>query len=388
MLNHLTKDFFGNRQSRAIAVAFIAVGLLFGTWATFIPFIKEKFALNDADLGLILLSMPIGSVTMNLVGAWLVAKIGMKTTTILGMIGMSLAFLVPLNSSSVYMLPIGLYLCGSGISITNIAMNMGVTCIEADHDVKIMSTCHGMFSVGLMVGSMCASLARGFEWNPGLYMIGTSALIILFAFLIRPTIFKIQDEVVSDGSTPQSKFVLPKGTFLVMILIGVCGNISEGTMADWSSVFMKNVVNSSPYFVGWGLAGYSLFMALGRFFGDSLIPKIGANKILIYGGLLVTVGVSIALLFPTTWLTIIGFSIVGAGVSCAAPILYGASARVPGVSKGTGLAVMNTFAMGGFMAGPVLIGFVSQATSLSWAFSIVILLSLTSAYLSSKIKFF
>lgn len=387
MLNHLTKDFFGNRQSRAIAVAFIAVGLLFGTWATFIPFIKEKFALNDADLGLILLSMPIGSVTMNLVGAWLVAKIGMKTTTVLGMIGMSLAFLIPLNSSSVYMLPIGLYLCGSGISVTNIAMNMGVTCIEAHHDIKIMSTCHGMFSVGLMAGSMCASLARGFEWNPGLYMIGFSAMIVIFALLIRPTIFKIQDEVVSE-TAPQSKFVLPKGTFLVMILIGVCGNISEGTMADWSSVFMRNVVNTSPYFIGWGLAGYSLFMALGRFFGDSLIPKFGANKILIYGGFMAALGISIAILFPTTLFAVVGFSIVGAGVSCAAPILYGASARVPGVSKGTGLAVMNTFAMGGFMAGPVLIGFVSQATSLSWAFSIVILLSLVSAYLSSKIKFY
>jgi MFS family permease len=334
-----------------------------------------------------LLSMPLGAVTMNLVGAYLVSRIGMKTTTILGMFTMALAFLIPINSNSIYLLPVGLYLCGSGISITNIAMNMGVTNIESHYKINIMSTCHGMFSIGLMIGSLMASLAVGFEAVPGIYMMVMSAIIILLAIIIRPTIFQIEEEI-EQNSSASTKFILPKGVFLIMILIGICGNITEGTMADWTSVFMRDVVNTSPYFVGYGLAGYSFFMALGRLFGDSLIPRIGANKILIYGGLLSAFGLAIAISFPFTWSAIVGFALVGAGVSCAAPILYGSSARIPGVSKGTGLAVMNTFAMAGFMAGPVLIGFISEATSLSWAFGLVIILALLWSFMSRRVKLF
>ncbi len=386
-MKHLTQDFLGNRQSRAIGSAFFSIGFLFGSWATFIPFVKERFGFNDADLGLILLAMPIGSVTMNLVGAWLVSRIGMKTTAIAGMIGMALAFTIPLNSSVVYLLPVGLYFCGAGISITNIAINMGVTNIEADHKINIMSTCHGMFSVGLMIGSLLASVGRGMGVIPGYYIAGIAIIVILLALSVKPTIFKIVEEVETHAASA-SKFILPTGAFLLMVLIGVFGNIAEGTMADWSSVYMRDVVKTSPYFVGWGLSGYSLFMALGRLYGDSLIPKIGANKVLIYGGLLSAFGIGMALIYPATVSAIIGFALVGAGVSCAAPILYASSARVPGVSKGTGLAVLNTFAMGGFMAGPVLIGFVSEATSLSFAFGIVMLLALAWAYLSSKVKLF
>ncbi|MGR3810106.1 MFS transporter [Jiulongibacter sp. NS-SX5] len=385
-MKHLTQDFLRNKQSRAIGAAFFSIGFLFGTWATFIPYVKERFGLNDADLGLILLSMPIGTVTANLVGSWLVSKVGMKTTTIGGVLAMALAFLIPINAPVIWLLPPGLYLCGATISITNIAQNMGVTSIEEDQKINIMSTCHGMFSVGLMLSSLLASLARGMGAVPGYYMIGVSTLVFILGIYIRPTVFSIKDDEGQKGV--KSRFFLPKGSFLIMILIGVFGNIAEGTMADWTSVYMRDIVKSSPYFVGWGLAGYSLMMSLGRLFGDGLIPKIGANKVLVYGGLLSAIGLGIAILFPYVATSILGFAMVGAGVSCAAPILYASASRVPGVSKSNGLAIMNTFAMGGFMAGPVLIGFISEASSLTVAFGLVLLLALSWAFLSKNVRLF
>jgi fucose permease len=385
-LKHLTDSFLKNRQSRAIGASFFSIGFLFGTWATFIPFVKDKFGLNDADLGLILLSMPLGALTANMIGAWLVSKIGMKTTTVGSMVGMALAFLIPINAPSIYFIPPGLYLCGAGISITNIAQNMGVTSIESHQKINIMSTCHGMFSVGLMLGSLLASIGRGAGILPGSYMLGISVLVIVLAFSVKSTIFKIQEEESQVGQ--KSRFFIPKGAFLIMILIGVCGNIVEGTMADWTSVYMRDVVKSSPYFVGWGLSGYSLFMALGRLYGDSLIPKLGANKVLTAGGLLSAAGLLLAIFLPMVWTSIVGFAMVGAGVSCAAPILYGSAARVPGVSKSNGLAILNTFAMGGFMVGPVLIGFISEATSLSIALGVVTFLALIWMYLSRTVKLF
>lgn len=377
----------GNRQSRAIGAAFFSLGFLFGSWATFIPFVKEQFALNDANLGLILLSLPMGAVTMNLMGAFLVSRLGMKTTVIGGMIGMALAFSIPLNVSHLWMVPLGLYFCGAGISICNIAMNIGVTSIEAHQKINIMSTCHGMFSVGLMVGSLMASLVRGLELNPGFYMALVALFIFSLALFIRKTIFRIHEEP-NEQEVQSTRFFLPQGAFLIMIVIGICGNIVEGTMVDWTSVYMRDVVNTNPYFIGWGLSGYSLFMALGRLFGDTLIPRFGANKILSFGGFLAMLGLAVAVVFPFTYSAIVGFSLVGMGVSCTAPILYASAARVPGKSKGTGLAIMNTFAMLGFMAGPVLIGLVAEATSLQISLTLVLCLAAIWGLLSAKVKLF
>jgi MFS family permease len=159
-------------------------------------------------------------------------------------------------------------------------------------------------------------------------------------------------------------------------------------MADWSAVFMKDVVKTSTYFEGWGMAGYSLFMALGRLVGDKIIPRFGANKILFYGGILSIIGILIVIVLPYTFSAIIGFALVGAGVSCGAPILYASASRVPNMAKGSGLAIMNTFAMGGFLFGPVLIGFISKATTLSIAFGFIASLGLVWVIQSKRVKLF
>jgi MFS family permease len=387
MFSHISKDFFGNKQSFSIGLIFVSVGLLFGNWATFIPFVKAKFDLDDAQLGLLLLSLPIGALAMNPVAATLVRKFGMQKTSVYGIGFMLLAFSILLNAPSVYFQSFFLILCGCGISITNVAMNTCVGAIEHHFEIKIMSTCHGMFSLGLMFGSICSSFFGGMGLLPGIYMSVIGALLFLVLLLAQKNIFLIKDETHEENN-PKSKFSFPRGSFLLMIIIGLCVNITEGTMADWSAVFMRDVVKTSTYFEGWGMAGYSLFMALGRLIGDKIIPRFGANRILFYGGILSILGILVVIIFPYTFSAIVGFAMVGAGVSCGAPILYASAARVPNMAKGSGLAIMNTFAMGGFLFGPVLIGFISKATTLSIAFAFIASLGLIWVIQSKRVKLF
>jgi Na+/melibiose symporter-like transporter len=300
---------------------------------------------------------------------------------------MLLAFSILLNAPSVYFQSFFLILCGCGISITNVAMNTCVGAIEYHFKIKIMSTCHGMFSLGLMFGSICSSFFGGMGLLPGIYMSIIGALLFLVLLLAQKNIFLIKDETHEENN-PKSKFSFPSGSFLLMIIIGLCVNITEGTMADWSAVFMRDVVKTSTYFEGWGMAGYSLFMALGRLIGDKIIPRFGANRILFYGGILSILGILVVIIFPYTFSAIVGFAMVGAGVSCGAPILYASAARVPNMAKGSGLAIMNTFAMGGFLFGPVLIGFISKATTLSIAFAFIASLGLIWVIQSKRVKLF
>ncbi len=389
MLKHL-KPYFLNPQTLAVGIAFWVVGFMFGNWATLIPSVKLKFNLDDAQLGLLLLSLPAGAISFNPVASLFISKIGMKKTFFLGFISIGLSYALPLSMPTLLTSAFGLLLTGMSISLLNVSMNTCAAVIEQNNKVSIMSSSHGMFSIGLMSGSLLTGVALSLRINPTVYMLIMCVLVIGLAFVTRKQVFGIYEPEIAPNpaATPQAGFKLPTGVFLLIIIIGVCSNIAEGAMADWTAIYMREVVATQPLFVGWGLAGYSLFMALGRFLGDGIIPRFGQNKIMVYGGLVVIIGLLVAILFPHTFTAIIGFSLVGAGISCAAPILYGSATRVPNMSKGSGLATMNTFAMGGFLLGPVAIGFVSEALSLPIALAIVALLMGVSVGISRTIKFF
>lgn len=387
MLTHL-RTFFTHRQSLAIGMVFISVGFLFGNWATLIPYIKQKFDLNDAQLGLLLLSFPIGATVMNPFSTFFINRFGMLNTTVIGLILLTTTFVCPVGASWLVLTSVSLIIVGMCLSVTNVAMNTCVTSLEHQYSINIMSTCHGMFSAGLMFGSIAASILRGMKIEPVLQMAVIAVVITAMVLLLRPIILGIHEEKITEEESGQAKFILPKGALLLMILISLCTNVTEGTMADWTAVYMRDIVQTDDYFIGWGLAGYSMFMSLGRFVGDALIPRFGGNAVLRTGGIIAALGITLAIIFPYTITAILGFTLVGAGVSCGAPILYGSAARVPGMAKGAGLATMNTFSMGGFLAGPVLIGFISKSINLPFAFSIVAVLALVWAFLVNRVKLY
>lgn len=387
MFGHL-KVYFSNKQSLALGVAFWVLGFMFGNWATLIPSIKLKFGLDDAELGLLLLAIPLGALTCNPVAAVLINRFGMRATHIFGFLILGFCYALPLSMPTVTLVAFGLLLTGMSVSILNVAMNTCATAIEHNQGISILSTSHGMFSIGLMSGSILTGIALGFGFQPMAYMLFSCLLVILLALITRPVVLTIQDEIKKEGVEEGAKFVFPTGMFLMIILISLCSNITEGAMADWTAVYMREIVHTNPFFIGWGLAGYSLFMALGRFLGDGIIPKFGINKIMIYGGFLAALGLIVALAFPFTATSVLGFSMVGAGVSCASPILYGSASRVPGLSKSGGLATLNTFGMGGFLFGPVLIGFISKAYSLPFSLGLVVVLICCWVILSRKTKFY
>ncbi|RDB07667.1 MFS transporter [Runella aurantiaca] len=381
MTTHL-KTYFTHSRSLAIGAIFASVGFLFGNWVTWIPYVKQKFALSDAQLGLLLLSMPLASTLTNPLSALILNRYGMRATTIWGLTAMALAYSLPVNVPYIWMTSIGLGLMGIGIAFTNVAMNTCVTSIERQDGIYIMSTSHGMFSAGGMIGSALASILMGLKVSPALHIAGVSVLIISVAFIARPIVMSIHEEKRTTSEAP--KFAWPNRILMGMIAISFCTNVTEGTMADWTAVYMRDIVKSNDFYIGWGFAFYALFMASGRFIGDSLIPRYGSRKILVSGGILAAIGIMIAVLLPHTFTAILGFGMVGAGVSCGAPILYGSAARVPGMAKGAGLAAMNTFSLAGFLAGPAIIGLVSSALNLSFAIGLVAILALIWAFLSSR----
>ena len=384
MTGHL-HSFIQNKTARAVGIIFACCGFIFGSWASLIPFVKEKFHLDEAQLGLLLLSMPLGSLVFNPVSVIFIRRYGSVLVSLIAVIIMGLSFMLPILLPSVVLVATALVLAGASFSVTNVAMNTCASTLEETSDIRIMSTCHGMWSLGAMGGALFSGLSlhpleaccNSLLPPQSLYVILQANLVIIIVLFIRNHFHSIASlhSKLEDAPKMNWRSFKPGKELWMIISICICSYLTEGTMADWSAVYLREITQASETIAGRGFAVYALFMAVGRFVGDALIARFGNMRVLRAGGVLVVLGLLTVVASQTHFMAMPGFMLVGAGISLASPILYQASARVKGLAPGVGLATMNTFAMAAFLGGPVLIGFVAQTSNLRIAFAVVALVA-------------
>ena len=370
-----------NKTGRAIGIVFACSGLVFGSWASFIPFIKEKFDLDEAQLGLLLLTMPVGILIVNPVSVFMIRYWGAVKTALVFVVLTGFAFLIPVISTTIPLVALGLILSGASFGITNVSMNTCGASFEDQSGLRLISSCHGMWSVGAMSGALLSGLSLipfqnccgQFIIPQVMYVLVQALLVVIVIGLIYKDLDPVEKSKIPAGERPKMslKMIKPGKELWVIISICLCTYLTEGTIADWSSVYLMDVTHASETIAGRGFAVYAFFMAAGRFIGDDLIARFGNMRVLRGGGVLVVIGLVLIIISPTHLFAMPGFMLTGAGISLASPILYQASAKVKGLAPGVGLATMNTFAMTAFLGGPVLIGFIAKFSNLRIAFIFV-----------------
>lgn len=386
MFKHLT-PFVQTLVVRATGTIFIAIGFIFGCWTAMIPAIKVRFELDEAQLGLLLLFLPAGVVVMNPLSIPLIRRLGSSQMSRLFLVLTALLFIFPPLMPTIELVAAGLFLAGMAFSATNIAMNTCAANLEQDRNINIIASCHGLWSLGAMFGAIIASMLSGFGIAPFLTMIFLFGIVTLLAIgLKRPLVDLPADQQESSTEKKSKGFVMPNRALWLIITISICVYLMEGTMADWSAVYMREVLERPETQVGWGFAVYAFFMASGRLLGDQLIARFTSKIALQVGGVIAAIGLGLLILQPALLLILVGFALAGIGVSLGAPILYAASAKAPGLPPGAGLATMNTFAMGAFLAGPAFIGFIAKWYTLPFAFGIIAIGALLWAFQARWMK--
>jgi len=384
MVKHLW-TLFNQPIVRAIGITFFICGFIFGSWTSCIPYIKDKFLLDEAELGLLLLSMPAGVLIMNPLSVLILGKLGINRSTLLFGVMMGFAFALPVSAPNIPLVVIGLMLAGGSFACLNVAMNTYASNLEANHGMRLMSACHGMWSVGAMSGAMISSLSFGIlrslipAIHPQIVYIWIAAMAMLvLAMRVKKSLYLVTEPIPEESHEKKSAFSIfkPNAALLLLASILICTYFTEGSMADWAAVYMKDMLHSPESMVGWGFSMYAGFMAGGRFIGDELIHRYTNKVVLRMGGVLVIVGMLWIILSGNPWIVLPGFMMVGLGISLASPILYAASAKVKGLAPGVGLATMNTVGMAAFLTGPVIVGFIAQWVNLRFAFLWVVFASI------------
>ena len=184
-------SFFTNRRAVAVGLIFSSDSLLFGSWVAHIPFVKSKLLLSDSELGMALFAMPAGLLVMNPLTGWVISKLGEARACFWAAIGMSLAVCIPINAPNVVVMVAGLFLAGLSGALINVAMNTSATNLERAEGIVIMSSCHGMWSLGGLVGSGVAGAVIALHVPPPVHMVTIALLILTLTFVLQPMLRQI-----------------------------------------------------------------------------------------------------------------------------------------------------------------------------------------------------
>ncbi|MCC5928317.1 MAG: MFS transporter [Cyclobacteriaceae bacterium] len=364
-------NFLMTPSSRAAGMAFFSNSLMIGTWFTLIPIVKSNLQLSDGQLGLALLGMPVGGIVAMPASTLLIRKYSAGITTLaVGLIFFWL-FILPVTVSSIFTLAMVLMVAGMLGGIMGIGINATASIVEKKLGKSIMSTCHGFWSLGAMLGAGSAGIIHAAGLPPVQHMMLVAVLVSILMLVHLRSFISIRDEV-----NQQNKFSKPTRPVLILSTFLFCMFMTEGAIADWAAVYITSHLNGGIAIAGWGFGTFSLFMALGRFQGDILIPKYGKRTVFSLGMTLGLTGILIFLLTGKVPLALTGLAIAGIGFSCIVPLIISAAASVKSMSVSEAIATVSVVGSIGLMIGPPLIGFIAEVSSLQTAFFLLPLLAM------------
>lgn len=355
----------------SVAVMFLINGFVFAAWASRIPVIQQNLQLSAGELGSVLLGTPVGSLLSLPVAGWLTARFGSKYVTVAAAFAncciLPLIALMPSGAALAAML----FLFGSAGDILNIGMNAQAVAVENRLGKPIMSSFHGLYSAGGMLGAASGGLAAEAGLTPWKHFLTAAAvgLVLLSIFYRR----LLPDDLPAKSHKPL--FAKPDALLWRLGLIAFFCMLGEGAMADWSSVFLAEVSRTTAGLSTLGYTAFTTGMVTGRFLGDRLAQRLGQERLIRTSGLLAGSGMSLALLVATPAWVIVGFGMVGLGLATVVPTVYGAAGRSPNMSAGVAIAAVSTVGYTGFLIGPPLIGWIADFSGLRTALVVVAVLA-------------
>ncbi len=364
----------------AISIYFFFLGFLFSSWASRIPDIKDKYDLNDAELGSLLFMLPLGALCSLPLSGWMIARAGSKNMSLATLLLYIMAlFAIPLVKT-IGLLSIVLFCFGFLGNLGNISLNAQGIAIQHQIQKSILSSLHAMWSVGAFTAAAFTDWMmeeeRTMESQYMIIVLVTATIVLgFFAALIKDA---------SLSGEKQKVFAIPNRALLFLGLICFCVAMSEGAMADWSSLYYRQIINQPHVVSAMGYTAFALFMSIGRFLGDPLIEKWGYKTVLKGNGLLIAVGMLLSLSTSIPSLVIIGFALVGLGVSSVFPVVYILATKEKSMLPSAALAAVSSVGFVGFLVGPPIIGFIAQLIGLQLALTVLVLLGALIFFMASR----
>ncbi|RXP57099.1 MFS transporter [Lutibacter sp. HS1-25] len=355
------------KQRIALSTYFFLSGLCFATWASRIPTIKDFFNFNEAELGSVLLAMPISSLIGLPFSGWLVSKFDSRFPLIVSIFFFTIALTCIGFATTPFLLVASLCLFSFNSRILNIAMNTQSITLQKKYSKKIVGSFHGLWSTGGLLGVGFSTIMVKENITLHIHLL----IIALFTIIISLIAFRFT--LKNDKSTFGNKLIFgkPDPFILYLGMLVFFAAVCEGGMFDWSGVYFKDVIKEDVF-----TYGYLLFiasMAISRFYSDKLMDLIGMQKTYILSAVVIAAGILIAITFPYFYPALFGFCLVGFGTAAIFPMTFMLAGTSKKYSPGMAISIITTYATLGMLIGPPLVGYVAHAFGLKNAFYIFVI---------------
>lgn len=346
----------------AIMSAFFLQPIAFGSWLPQIPGVQERLALGPAELAIALLGLPTGILLMLPFAGQLVGRIGSRNTLIFGFPVFLALVPLPVAAPDIVSLFLLLALLGIGLSTIELGLNVEADVIEKRGTASIMNRCHGFWSLGIMTGSLIGAVFLAIEAPPFL-AIGLLSLLLAPVALVVCRALPSHAAPVAEAEK-RSSWRLPGPAILGISLFVFGITMTEGAVADWSAVYLKDVLATSGMATGMGYVVFAMMVSLGRFLGDGAKERLGAVVLARICLSLSLAGMLLVVVAPVTIIVYLGLACVGLGVSVGFPLAVTASADLGDRPAAENVAILSFIALFGFLVGPPMIGFVAELAGL------------------------
>lgn len=325
------------RKRVAVAAYYFVPGVVFASWASRIPDVKQMLHLSNGQLGTVLFAIPIGQLLMMAFSGILVSRFGSKKMLVLSEVLYALVLFCIGSSTTVFHLILSLIAFGMMANLMNIATNTQACLVEKMYGRNIMSSFHGLWSLGGfsggIIGAIFANTLLPIDVHFGTILVLSILIIAVgFRFLINDAMAKAEEEDV-----PKFSFKTIDPILFLLGLMGFAGMFCEGTVYDWSSVYFSSVVKPDEAFIRAGYVAGMGAMTLGRFMADGFVTKYGPARVLKVCGGLILGGLWLAAALPYLIPATLGFLLVGFGISSSVPICYSIAGKLGTIKRASPL---------------------------------------------------
>lgn len=363
------------RQARfGTNLVFFICGIGHGTWAPRLADIKGQIGASDGQLGMALLMLGIGALIAMPITGGLVGRVGSRRMSLVTAIAHGLAFPLMVLAWDWISLGVAMLIYGLAIASLDVAMNVQATEIEERYGHPIMSSFHGIYSVGDMMGALATGFAATIALSLGAHFL-IVAIIVLLAGVVGCRLMITLSTKDRGNGEDSHRFVMPSGTLVIVGLIALAALLAEGSVGDWSAVYLTEYQDADTPMAAIALTVFALTMAIMRFLGDRLVACFGPFVMLQASGLLAALGLAIALLTETAMIAIAGYGVAGLGIAVLFPVALSVAPKLSKMSKGASVAAVATLGYGGFLVGPPVIGLLADWISLPLALGLVVILT-------------
>ena len=368
----------------AVVALFLIHGLVVSSWISRIPAVQVSLKLGNGLLGLTLLSSALGAVSTIPLSGYLVTRFGSKPISILSSCCFCLVVILPGLATDAWSLAAALFVYGILAAAMDVSMNAQGVEVEHELGTSTMSRFHGMFSLGAMGGAFAGGLLAERDIGVLPHFTGSALLNLVGVLAVSPLL--IPDRKIEGPETHRlSLKKLPK-VLIALSAIGFLMLLTEGAMADWTAVYLRQMLHASQGLAALGYAVFSGAMAIFRFLGDLVTTWLGPMRAVRAGCLVAAAGLICALSTGSALWSLPGFALAGMGLSVIIPLIFGSGGRVRGVTPGAGIATVTGIGYIGFIVGPPTIGFASQVITLRYALGLIIICCFVAAGLAGFMR--